>query len=426
MHYNLDDAITCTETITWPKHSPFVTYNQTQLDAALSALHIAAGISYFKTYIPPHIKVAYRTLSKAEAQFWNTVYTKGLGEFWYTNQIDPTNKINFLFDTNKPPRDFLTALLKNTTSNPLVPIGGGKDSLVTIELLKKAGLTPTLFRVGEHPLITKQAAIAGLPLLNVERVIDPQLKELNKQGALNGHIPVTAINSCIAVVTSVLYGFDSVFLSNERSANEGNTSYYGLDVNHQWSKSLEFETLFRTYLEEQELPIEYISVLRNLSEVQIAAVYCRYPQYFMCSTSCNANWRIWEQTPTSLWGTDSKSAFVFALLSIYLDEGTMLSIFGQNLFDAPETQVHYRQLLGLEAIKPFECVGTVNETIYAFGRCLQQGKWHGSKAMQLFIAEVMSQNVNMQAIEAEVLTSTHEHFLPATLEAIFTNPNEAD
>lgn len=426
LHYAIDDAYTFTETIAWPSNTPFANYNQQQLDAALSALHIAAGISYFKTFLPTSITVSYRFLSPAELQFWHTVYTKGLGEFWYVNQLDPTGKITFKNTQPEPSNDGLSSLPERTKiTNPLVPIGGGKDSIVTIELLKKAGFTPTLFRVGSHPLITKQAEIAGLELLNVERTLDTKLQQLNNQGAYNGHIPVTAINSCIATVTSILYGYDSVLLSNERSANEGNTTYHGLDVNHQWSKSLEFEALFRDYLEEQNITVQYLSDLRSLSEIQITTIFCKYPEYLPHSTSCNANWRIWKDKPTSLWGTDAKSAFVFALYSIFLSEAKLLKVFGKNLFNEPATQPHYRQLLGLEELKPFECVGTPNETMYAFARCMQQSKWQNSLAMQLFKAEVADKPLNMQAIEAEVLTSTNEHFLPPELEIFFTNPNEA-
>lgn len=427
MHYTIDDdAHTFTETITWPSNTPFANYNQAELDAALSALHIAAGISYFKAFIPTEITVPYRFISQQELEFWNTVYTKGLGEFWYINQLNPTGKIVFTNMQAEPISDGLTSLPQQAPiTNPLVPIGGGKDSIVTIELLKKAGLSPTLFRVGSHPLITKQAAIAGLPLLNVERALDTKLQSLNEQGVYNGHVPVTAINSCIATVTSVLFGFDSVLLSNERSANEGNTNYHGLEVNHQWSKSFEFEQLFRDYLEQQEITVQYLSVLRSLSEIQIASVFCKLTQYLPHSTSCNANWRIWKDTPTTLWGTDSKSAFVFALYSIFISEEEVLQVFGKNLFNEPACQPHYRQLLGLEELKPFECVGTANETIYAFARCMQQGKWQGSLAMNMFKEEVASTALNMQVIEAEVLTSTNEHFVPPELEAFFINPNEA-
>jgi hypothetical protein len=59
----------------------------------------------------------------------------------------------------------------------------------------------------------------GLPTLNIGRELSPLLFELNRRGAYNGHIPVTAINSAILVVAALLYGHDAIAFSNEHSAS---------------------------------------------------------------------------------------------------------------------------------------------------------------------------------------------------------------
>ena len=197
--FKLDDEYTFTEVLTFPKSEH--AYNKAELNKALFSLHIALGISYFKTCLPPKIQIHTGELTNNQREFFITLYQKGLGEFWYKNEIDWHGKINFPAAT----ADSTTVHVPEPAmpSKPLVPIGGGKDSIVSIETLKKIGTSPTLFRIGGHPLITKQAEVAKLPLLTIDRAIDRQIKDLNEQGALNGHIPITAIVSLIAVVTAI-------------------------------------------------------------------------------------------------------------------------------------------------------------------------------------------------------------------------------
>src|SRR3989338_11221346 len=66
----------------------------------LSDVHIALGTSYYKMYCPKEIRIKTGQLSKQDAQFWNTVYTKGLGQFYYENKIDFRGLINFPADAS--------------------------------------------------------------------------------------------------------------------------------------------------------------------------------------------------------------------------------------------------------------------------------------------------------------------------------------
>ena len=181
----------------------------------------------------------------------------------------------------------------------LVPFGGGKDSIVTAELLKKAGAHVTLFRLGYLPIIEELQHIAGFPLITVKRSISHTLFELNAAGALNGHVPITAYVSILATLVAELYGFDAVIMSNERSANHGNVEFKGMEINHQWSKSVAFERAFRSYLEKTiDTSVQYYSLLRPLSELKIAEIFSRYPAYFGTATSCNTNWKILSDDET--------------------------------------------------------------------------------------------------------------------------------
>jgi len=232
LNYSLDDEIRFTEVI--ETHAPCPLPLTPSLETALFALHLAGGASYFKTCCPKNIEVRSGELNGEQAKFWNSVYENGLGEFFFQNEIDFRNLINF-----PATGDNQQSASPNPNPNPriLVPIGGGKDSLVTIEKLREEGADITLMRMGSHPIIDKLVGIADLPCIEIKRTLAPELFELNKEGALNGHIPITAYLSCLSVVIAKLNGFDRIAMSNENSANIGNVEYLGKEINHQWCKS---------------------------------------------------------------------------------------------------------------------------------------------------------------------------------------------
>ncbi|MEI8230701.1 MAG: endonuclease domain-containing protein [Candidatus Peregrinibacteria bacterium] len=421
LNYCLDTDIRFTEKLILPENVKVQGISKT-LDAALRALHIIGGISYFKTCLPKKIAFCTGTLTDDQAKFWNTVYEKGLGEFFYRNNIDFRDLINF-------PHEEQTANSKQQTSsdpqspipNPqsrvLVPLGGGKDSTVTLEMLKKAGAEATLLRVGHHPLITATAKVAGLPLLTVERRIDPLLFKLNAEGALNGHIPITAYLSFLTVVLAELYGFDAIAMSDERSANIGNVDFHGMKINHQWSKSLEFERMFREYVKTFISPdIDYFSLLRPFSELSIAKQFSKLPQYFPCTTSCNKNWKIQatsKKIQDGRWCCDCpKCAFVFALFAAFLPKKTLVQIFGKNLFDDTSLLPLYRELLGIKGFKPFECVGTPDETSAAFLLAHERGDLDDTIVMQLFRNEVLPKIKDGKKLIDEAMKPSAEHSIP--------------
>jgi len=70
---------------------------------------------------------------------------------------------------------------------------------------------------------------------------------LNAAGYLNGHVPISAYYAFYACFVAVLLGYKFVSISQERSSNEGTVDFHGLSVNHQYSKTFEFEEKFRKY-----------------------------------------------------------------------------------------------------------------------------------------------------------------------------------
>ncbi len=431
LRYSLDasakpstgDGIQFIETLTLPR--PYALHPTPALEAGLFALHLTGGISYYKTCCPEKIEIRSGALTEDQAKFWNTVYENGLGEFFYKNQIDFRGLMNFptLRPTSHTPEgSSIRASGVGNARKVLVPIGGGKDSIVTAEILKHAGSDVTLFRMGTHPLIEECTKVAGLPLITVKRQLSPALFALNEQGALNGHVPITMYLSFLTIIVALLEGFDAVVMSNERSASEGNVSYLGKEINHQWSKSLEAERLFQEYVAQRINPdLRYFSLLRPLSELHIAKLFSGHPQYFRCATSCNKNWKILSEgkAQKGIWcGECPKCTFAFSLFAAFLPKETLLGIFGKNLYDETALLPLFKQLLGLEGCKPFECVGTPEETKAAFLLAHERGELEGTPAMKLFVESVLPSIKDPQSVIREALTPGKEHAIPEQFQHI--------
>lgn len=329
------------------------------LKSAIRALHILAGVSYYKLYFGSDIDTSIYEMSSLEADLFNQVYSVGLSEFIFTNDLRFQDSPRF--SSGQEWSVDLSILPKKAGS--LVPVGGGKDSLVALEALKAMGPVSAFF-VGDNPIVSNLAEIAGVELIKVSREIDPRLFELNAQGRLNGHVPVTAINSAIAVITAILKGFSWVVFSNERSADFGNNlGGEGFELNHQWSKASEFERRFADLVRLQIDPdIKYFSALRDLNELQILALFKNLPQYFDHFTSCNRAFRIHRASSGGWCGNCDKCAFVFLAGSATIGYQRMKEVFGKDLFFNADLIPSFLGLCGLAGErKPFECVGETDE-----------------------------------------------------------------
>ncbi len=372
-----------TETLTFPEEiSSFLSTNQAK--PFLQSLHLMLGVSYWKAHCAPKIEIeAGYGLFKEQAEFWNTMYTKGLGEFFYVNSIDFRGLVQF------PVAEKGIASIQLVTDNKqaLVPFGGGKDSLVTAERLQRAQTPFSLIALNPQPLQFRVAEKIGQPLIAISRKVDPTfLQQSQEKSIYTGHVPMTAMYTFVALLVAAAKGIGQVILSNEHSANEGNVEYLGFEINHQWSKSQECEQLMAQYISSSLTPsIHLTSLLRDMSELQIIEEFVSYPQYFFDFSSCNKNFALAgsKNVDGSLWcGTCPKCAFVFAGLAAYLPKETVLSIFHKNLLDDAELVDLYKQLLGIKDMKPFECVGTAEEVRKAFRVIVERGEFSGDVVMQ--------------------------------------------
>ncbi|MGH8500658.1 MAG: hypothetical protein ACRERV_17880, partial [Methylococcales bacterium] len=308
--YAFDNGEELVETVQFPG-APFAlsAAQQTAIEQALKLLHLIAGVSYYKAAVPQEIRIESYDIDADTAQFLQTIYENGLGEFAYRNGLNLRGKIEFPH-TSEPSSLAGSANLKQ---HALVAIGGGKDSLVSIEALRAAGINQTVTWIGSSPLIKACAERTGLPLLNVERKLAPALFEINKQGALNGHIPVTAVNSAILVMAAILNQSNQVVFSNERSASYGSMIPGTGEVNHQWSKGWAFEQAFATQVKKHVASdLNYYSLLRPFSELAVARAFANIDRYDTHFSSCNRNFHILGDKPAQRWcGVCPKCHFVF-------------------------------------------------------------------------------------------------------------------
>ncbi len=242
---------------------------------------------------------------------------------------------------------------------------------------------------------------------------------MNARGALNGHVPITGYLYFLSVVIGLLSGRTHVAFSNEESAEDGNVEFHGKEINHQWSKSLAFETMFQKYVSTFITKnVTCFSLLRTLSELKIAEIFCTYPQYLPLATSCNKNWQILSKDAhRPRWcGECPKCAFAFALFSAFLPKNDLEGAFGANLFDDVELLPLYRELLGLTGHKPFECVGTKEETAAAFIMAHNRGEFEGTAAMAMFLNECLTEITEPDEMIGEAMMPRIAHAIPPPFE----------
>ncbi len=385
--------------------------NKEVLNSALFALHLACGVSYFKAYVPQNIEVRSGELSEEQSQFWNKLYGIGLGQFYYENKIDFRKLVNFpCIKKEFTPKEI------SLPNRSLLSIGGGKDSLVSLKLLEDNGFDFDNFTLGENEIFKSIDKISKYKRLVVKRIIDKNLVALSKSGKVyNGHVPVSSIIAFIEVIVCILYGYKNIIVSNESSSNEGNVSYLGMNINHQYSKSFEFEKDFDFYIKNYiSKEINYFSLLRPLTELAITKNFASIAtEYFSVFSSCNNNFKIQRDGTKSLWCcTCPKCAFVFLMLSAFLPKTKLIEIFGENLYEKQSLLPLFEELWGTKGSKPFECVGTSKEALAATLLASRSKEYSHSFVMDYFESKIVSTIEDADRLIEKEIGSRSEHNIP--------------
>lgn len=370
-NFNLSNKFTFEPSLRIPSR-PFYRWQElskSSLNQLVFHIGMVELISYWKAACPPRLIVKPFRLNQQQQQWWKKIYFQGLGEFFYLNGIDAGLQDFMQIESDSdqavvPANNFLKP-------SALVPVGGGKDSVVTLELVNRQEIDYVPFIVNPREASLGCGELAGFAaeeMALIERKLDPKLLQLNASGFLNGHTPFSALLAFIAALVAVGSGRKYIVLSNESSANEATVA--GTDINHQYSKSIDFEMDFRnycqTYLHED---LEYFSLLRPLNELQIGRLFSKQKNYFKRFKSCNVG------SKTDQWcGQCAKCLFTWVMLAPFLPNHTLTEIFGKDLSADISLLPLLRELAGNTKAKPFECVGTVEEAKAALAYVVKQHK----------------------------------------------------
>ena len=356
-YFSLDDKYFFTPSFDIPKRKfyNFNNLNNSQLDVILFNIGMIELISYWKLACPKRVYIQPFKLDDNQIGWWKKLYFNGLGEFFYLNGIkENVNDFMEIINESEKSCDKINIQLQEST---LVPVGGGKDSVVTLELLKnKMPIIPLI--INPRGATTECVSTAGFSeeqVAVIKRTLDPTMLKMNNEGFLNGHTPFSAMLAFYTLLIGFLTNSKYIALSNESSANEPTVP--DTEVNHQYSKSVAFENDFRNYVNEYiSSDIQYFSFLRPINELQIASLFAKNKDYYKVFKSCNVG------SKTDSWcGKCPKCLFTYIIMSPFISEEELKDIFGKNLLNDNDLLPILKQLKGEAEVKPFECVGTIEE-----------------------------------------------------------------
>ena len=383
-------------------------------DKLLGLTALVLGVSYFKLLAPFRIESPV-ALTAEERAFVLDVYENGLGEFYARNKLRRFGKLTIVAKDDSGPAPPAPALQPRV----LLPIGGGKDSLVSVELLEAANVPFTPFAVNPKGPIVSSVDEIGLPPVYVARVLDKEMIRLGTlPGYYNGHVPSTAINSMIAALASLLFGYDRIVLSNERSASEGNIDFDGREANHQHSKSLDFERMIASVLAHATGgALAYFSLLRPYSEARIAKLFARETKFDRVFSSCNRNF---TQMPHDgpLWcGECPKCHFVFLIFAPVMDKQRLVTIFEQNVLDKAANEASFRNLTGLAGQKPWECVGEILEAAACLYALTLREEWNEDVIVSALKDDLLNQygSAKLESAYEDLMIDSDDHLIPPGL-----------
>ncbi len=425
-----------TETLTLPARPKTRPAPPPHFTSLLNLSACVLGTSYFKLLAPKTIAIEQFCLTPLQQQLVLDVYENGMGEFYARNNLSRFGKLHIevdtstasaapLFSTNPP----LSSLSARAAKAALLLVGGGKDSNVSAQLLHQANIDFTPFAVNpKGPIFTSIETMEKRPLF-VERQLDPAMLALSRQpGFFNGHVPSTAINAMIASLIATLFDFDTIILSNERSASEPNMAFDGRPVNHQHSKSLVFEKLLgRTLSQTSHNHLKCFSLLRPLSELKIAQLFSQTRIFDAKFSSCNSNFKQDKNDTTNKtirWcNTCPKCHFVYLMLAPFMIPDRLLNIFGDTPLSRPENMKSFSALAGLSDQKPWECVGETMEAAATIHKLSTMPPFQSTPLIEELATKLVGKHGEKKLIAVwnDLFIDSKDHCVPERFNACLPN-----
>lgn len=425
-HFSIDGLAEFTPSWSFPKPKGFSVSNDLAFERLAFSLGMAEAVSYWKAVCAPTVRVLCGELSDEQISWWKKLWYLGLGEFFYVNGIS-ADRSSFVDIDPEGSFSCTETAVRKAPEGCLVPIGGGKDSALTLETLVNAGMKCRCYAINKRCSISATISAAGLPedvLMIASRRFDRSLIPLNNAGYLNGHTPFSSIVAFSAEITAYLNGLKYIVLSNESSANESTVA--GQEVNHQYSKSFEFERDFHEY-EEKHLRtgIYYFSFLRPLAEFQIAKMFVSHRKYLPVFRSCNLGSKV---SPDIWCGECPKCLFVCLILSPFLTLSELEEVFGKDMLNDNAMLDYFIELIGQSEHKPFECVGSIDEVNLAVTLAIRKLEQNGEKLPLLFEEyknRALYKPESVDALNEECCRSYNsENLLPDEFRTILTKEME--
>lgn len=357
-----------------PEEFVFNVKNDNNLNNLLCYVGIIFTIYMFNVDYFDEIVVECIELDKEDVLFFSEIFYKGLAEFRFVNDIKINKKIKLSSIVEPEKRKRAPKLsLKNKS---LLLNGGGKDCVVGAEILKEIGEKFSWLTLDMNKSRKRIIAVSEVDYsLTIDRVRDEKADEIAERSAkYSGHKPFSAYMAFVSVLIAYIYKYKYVVVSNEYSANISNLIKDGVEINHQYTKSFEFEVKFNRFIKKRLFKgIEYYSIVRPLYEIQIMKIFSNYPEYFSSFLSCNKGKNI------DKWCLKCpKCAFVFLSLAAFISEKNIDKIWGSNLFLNENIVKNIIELVN-ESPKPFDCVGTKEECRLALFLCKQKGLFEKTK-----------------------------------------------
>jgi hypothetical protein len=389
-------------------------------------------VSYYKLFPTSQLIVKSWYLNDEQVSFWKNFYLNWLWEFFITNDIDPKGLLNFK-NIVEPPQSHLSGGSRVLPlpwqgeagrGSSLLLFWWWKDSIVSYSLIKKLDFDIFIFWKWDKINDKTSRIIWKKPIL-VKRKISDNLFRLNKLWYYNWHVPITWIIAFIGVFYAHLYWYRNIILSNEKSSSEGNTTWKWMKVNHQYSKSFGFEQDISKYIDTYlSSDIRYFSLLRWMYEYKIAEIFSKQREFFHCFSSCNKNFLVsWKNQESNWCNNCPKCVFVFLILSNFINIEELENIFWENLFMKSDLENIFSELIGLKKHKPFECVWTLQESVFSFYKAIEKYRWENFYILDRFKDEVLKQfkDTDIKKIEDKLLKIYDEDIIPKEFNALIKN-----
>lgn len=397
--------------IVFPKHLIINSIDRLIIDYVFFYVGLIEAISYWKTTCSPFFVIKPFSICDKQVQWWKKLWYLGLSEFFWRNSISVSEQdfVSVLFES----KTIIQPIDVNVNSNfYLIPIGGGKDSAVTLEILKKYSNNIIPFMINPNRSMWDTVKVSGIKLepIVVKRNIDNELLEMNKRGFLNGHTPFSALVAFYSLSVAVLQSLKYIAVSHEASASE--STVLNTQINHQYSKTYHFESDFRYFIKQYlSSSIEYFSILRPLLELQIAKLFSRFEQYHSIFRSCNVG------SKDDKWCAECpKCLFTALILLPFMPYEKIVKIFQKDILNDRSLLNTLKQLVGLADEKPFECVGTIEEIRTALSYSITNWTYDSLPFLLSWYKDQALFNETNQDIFRQLLLNTHsDHFIQSDL-----------